>query len=213
MARSALEWLAQLGLATAHSAARSADVAAALDDLASRFTALYRLTSAQRTALERRLDLLGSAGRPLPLVLQHGDPGTWNLLVGAAGTPAFLDWEAAERHGMPLWDIFYFARSFAVTVARARGRTSRLGALRRELLADGPVNRLLAAGIERHCADIGLDRELVESLFVTCWMHRALKEATRLSPARLDAGHYVNLLRLSLDRADSPGLRRLYGLS
>jgi hypothetical protein len=100
-----------------------------------------------------------------------------------------------------------------VTVARAGGRTTRLGALRRELLADGPVNRLLAAGVERHCADIGLDRELVEPLFVTCWMHRALKEATRLSPVRLDAGHYVNLLRLSLDHADSPGLRRLYGLS
>jgi hypothetical protein len=147
----------------------------------------------------------------MPIVLQHGDPGTWNLLVTPGGRPAFLDWEAAEHEGMPLWDVFYFVRSFAVTVARAAGVRSSLRGLRAQLLADMPVNRLLVAAVERQCARIGLDRELVEPLFVTCWMHRALKEATRLRPARLDRGHYVNLLRISLDDADSPGLRRLFG--
>ena len=213
LARGALGWLEELGVATVHPAADNAEVGVALSELGSRFTRLYRLTRAQSTALRRHVDALASAGCALPLVLQHGDPGTWNLFVGEGGAPAFLDWEAAERHGMPLWDVFYFARSFAVTVARTRGRTSRLGAVRRELLADGPVSRLLATAVERHCADIGLERELVEPLFVTCWMHRALKEATRLSPARLDTGHYVTLLRLCLDRPDAPGLRNLYGLS
>jgi hypothetical protein len=213
LAHGALEWLGQLAVATAHPAADKAEVGVALGELSSRFAGLYRMTRAQRTALLRHVDALGSADCSLPLVLQHGDPGTWNLFVGAGGTPAFLDWEAAERHGMPLWDVFYFARSFAVTVARAKGRTSRLGAVRRELLAGGPVNQLLASAVERHCLDIGLERKLVEPLFVTCWMHRALKEATRLSPARLDTGHYVNLLRLCLDRSDAPGLRRLYRLS
>ena len=213
LARGALGWLGELGTATAHPAADNGEVRVALSELSSRFTTLYRMTRTQRLALQRHVDALGSGGYSLPLVLQHGDPGTWNLFVGAAGTPAFLDWEAAERHGMPLWDVFYFARSFAVTVARTKGRTSRLGAVRRELLAGGPVNRLLSSAAERQCLDIGLERKLVEPLFVTCWMHRALKEATRLSPARLDGGHYVNLLRLCLDRPDAPGLRRLYGLS
>jgi hypothetical protein len=44
-------------------------------------------------------------------------------------------------------------------------------------------------------------------------MHRALKEATRLRPEKLESGRYVNLLRLSIDRRDSPGLRRLFALS
>lgn len=213
LARAALEWLLELGVATAHPAASNGAVAAALDDLASRFDALYRLTGRQRAALRRHIDALASASSPLPLVLQHGDPGAWNLLVAAGGTPAFLDWEAAERHGMPLWDVFYFVRSFAVTVARARGRSSSLAAVRRELLADAPLNRLLASAVGRHCDEIGLDRALVEPLFVTCWMHRALKEATRLPRRRVDSGHYVNLLRLCLSRPDAPGLRRLYGLS
>jgi Phosphotransferase enzyme family len=199
LARAALEWLLELGRATAHPAPDGDDVEAAMSDLASRFHALYRLTGRQRAALKHHIDALAGAGSALPLVLQHGDPGTWNLLVGPGGAPAFLDWEAAERHGMPLWDAFYFMRSFAVTVARAKGRTSRLGAVRREFLADNDLSRLLAAAVERHCAEIALDRELVKPLFVTCWMHRALKEATRLAPARLDSGHYVNLLRLSLN--------------
>ena len=92
-------------------------------------------------------------------------------------------------------------------VARASGITS---AVRRQLLGDTVVNRVLAEAVDHHCARIGLDRRLVEPLFVTCWMHRALKEATRLRPERLDDGHYATLVRLSLRERDAPGLRRLY---
>jgi aminoglycoside phosphotransferase len=198
LARSALDWLFELGRVTAHAAPSGDDAGPAIADLAERFTALYQLTREQQAALRRHVDALAQAGASIPVVLQHGDPGAWNLLVAAGGAPAFIDWEAGERHGMPLWDAFYFVRSFGVTVARRRGRTSRLGAVRRELLADGPLRHALRAAAARHCADIGLDRSLVEPLFVTCWMHRALKEATRLSPTRLDSGHYVNLLRLCL---------------
>jgi hypothetical protein len=58
-----------------------------------------------------------------------------------------------------------------------------------------------------------LDPALVEPLFYTCWMHRALKEATRLQPDRLESGTYVRLLRLCVARRDAPGLRRLFSLS
>ena len=124
--------------------------------------------------------------------------GIDEYLRGRRHPEPIIEVEILERHGMPLWDAFYFLRSFAVTVARRRGRASRLSAVRRELLGDGPLSRLLSTAADGHSADIGLDRSLVEPLFATCWMHRALKEATRLSPARLDAGHYVNLLRLCL---------------
>jgi hypothetical protein len=54
---------------------------------------------------------------------------------------------------------------------------------------------------------------LVEPLFHTCWMHRALKEATRLTSSRLERGHYVSLLRLCIDQREAPTLRRLFSLS
>ena len=56
-----------------------------------------------------------------PLVFQHGDPGPWNVLITSDGRPGFLDWEAAEPHGMPLWDLFHFLRSFGFQVSRAAG--------------------------------------------------------------------------------------------
>jgi hypothetical protein len=211
LALGALGWLLDLGAASAHPAADNGQVATALGDLLARFERLYRLSAGERARLHRHVGVVAEAARPLPLVMQHGDPGAWNLLVGADGRPAFLDWEAAEPEGMPLWDIFYFVRSFSVTVARAAGVRSSLRAVRRELLDDGPVNALLVGAVERQCDQIGLDRELVEPLLTTCWMHRALKEATRLPPRRLDRGHYVKLLRLTLREPAAPGLRRLFG--
>ena len=52
---------------------------------------------------------------------------------------------------------------------------------------------------------------LVE-LFHTCWMHSALKEATRIPLSRLDEGHYVRPLKLCIDRRCAPGLERLFSL-
>jgi aminoglycoside phosphotransferase len=211
LAHSTLRWLLDLGAATVHPVTDNHLVADGLDDLLARFIALYRVTAGERDRLHGLVAAIAEAPHRVPLVLQHGDPGTWNVLVDDDGRPALLDWEAAERDGMPLWDAFYFMRSFAVTVARASGLTGPLAAVRRQLFGDQPINRMLAGAVDDHCARIGLDRELVEPLFVTCWMHRALKEATRLRPGQLEEGHYANLVRLSLRARANPGLRRLYG--
>jgi hypothetical protein len=211
LARRAVDWLLELGAATAHPAPDNQQAAQGLRELLSRFAEIYRLPEGQRAYLDAQIDVVEHHPQPLPLVFQHGDPGTWNLLVADDGRPAFLDWEAAEPHGMPLWDLFYFVRSFGVSVARVAGVGGSLTGFGRQLLRDQPLNRLLVDAVDRQCEDLGLARELVEPLFLTCWVHRALKEAGRLEPHRLDTGHYVNLVRLCLERADAPGLRRLYG--
>jgi hypothetical protein len=210
LARSALRWLLELGERSATRAHDGTGAAAALAELMERFVALYKLTDGQHAALVEQIDRIRDA-TTLPVVFQHGDPGAWNVLVTADGRPIFLDWEAFERHGLPLWDAFYFARSHAVTVGRAGCAGDALEIVQRAWLDDGPLARDLARCSHDHADRIGLERELVEPLFVTCWMHRALKEAGRLTPARLQRGHYVNLLRFVLDRRDAPGLRRLYG--
>ena len=45
--------------------------------------------------------------------------------------------------------------------------------------------------------------ELVEPLFYTCWMHRALKESTRLTAGDLERGHYFSVLRASIKRREA----------
>ena len=211
-ARAAVAWLAELSAGTAdHTLAEPMQVAAALGDLLGRFARIYRSSAAEHEALAGQIAAVAASRRPFPLVFQHGDPGTWNLLVTADGRPAFLDWEAAEPHGMPLWDLFYLARSVGVGAARAAGTRSSLDAFARQFLPDGPVSRALAHDVERHGSQIGLDPALVGPLLLTCWMHRALKEAMTMRPERLARGRYVRLLRLCLERRDAPGLRRICG--
>ncbi len=57
----------------------------------------------------------------------------------------------------------------------------------------------------------GSARDLIEPLFHLCWMHQALKEATRVAPERVAGGHYNRLLRLGLERRGAPTLQRLFG--
>jgi len=210
-ARAATGCLLAVGAATAdRDVASSADVAGALRTLLDRFAELYRPSHAEYAALSTQIAAVARSADPFPVVMQHGDPGVWNVLIAAGDRPVFLDWEAAEEHGMPLWDVFYLARSVAVTVARAAGTRDALRGFSEQVLAGGPLGDELAADVDRHCADIGLDRALVEPLFLTCWMHRALKEAMRLRPGELHRSRYAALLRLCLARREAPGLRRLF---
>jgi hypothetical protein len=211
-ARAAIAWLMELGARTAdRTIAEPAQAAAALRVLLDRFAGLYRPSVAEHDLLAEQIDAIAASRRPFPLVFQHGDPGVWNLLITPDGRPAFLDWEAAEQHGMPLWDLFYAARSVGIGVARATGTRRSLDAFAEQYLADGPLSRALADDVGRHCAQIDLDPALIRPLFYTCWMHRALKEAARLEPHRLANGRYARLLRLCLQRRDAPGLTRLCG--
>ncbi len=204
--------LVSLGIATADSSTLTpAEVAAELGTMIERYAAIYRPSSAERQALAAAVDRIGRSGRPFPLVLQHGDAGTWNVLVGDDGEPTLIDWEAAVPRGMPLWDLFYFVRSAAVGVARRTGHRNALAGVEHELFEAGPLSDRLVAAVARYGAGTGLDGDLVEPLFQLCWMHRALKASSTLPPAQLARGHYRRLLWRSIERRDAPGLRRLFG--
>lgn len=211
-ARAAVDWLVDLGAATADREGDAVQVAGVLSSLFERFLRVYAFAPEHAAFLGRQIALLGASKVSFPLVFQHGDPGVWNVLVGSRGQVAFLDWEAAEARGMPLWDVFYFLRSFGVGVSRSRGVRDALVSFQQHYLVGSPIGGMLVDVTARYCARCGLSPELVEPLFYTCWMHRALKEATRLSRERLERGHYVSLLRLCIEQRSAPGLRRLFGV-
>jgi phosphotransferase family enzyme len=212
-ARNVVDWLLEFGVATAHRPDGPPDCAAVLEAHLDRFKDLYRLDSGRHRFLADQVAAIAHGENDLPLVFQHGDPGPWNVIVTQGGQPAFLDWEAADPDGMPLWDLFHFLRSFGLSISQRAGRRDPIQSFAEQVLADSKLNRLLVETARRFCAEAALSPGLVEPLFHLCWMHRALKEATRLPPERLQSGRYVNLLRLSIDRRDSPGLRRLFALS
>jgi Phosphotransferase enzyme family len=210
-ARAAVEWLLELGAATfSRPGADARGPFAELDALLVQFKRLYRLESKHEDQLDAHVAALMGSGEGFPLVFQHGDPGPWNILITSDGRPGFLDWEAAEPHGMPLWDLFHFLRSFGLQVSRAAGTRDPLQSFAEQFLERSPLNRLLVDSVSRFQARTGLGAELVEPLFYICWMHRALKEAATLTPDQLDRGRYVGILRLALERGDAPGLRELF---
>jgi hypothetical protein len=211
--RSAVDWLVDLGAATADpTASKPLQVAEGLETLFNRFTTIYQVTPEQREFLASQIATIAASRSAFPLVFQHGDPGAWNILATPSGRAAFLDWEAFEQRGMPLWDLFYFLRSYGVWSARKAGSHDSLKGFSRQYLADSPLGALLVDVTRRYCERSGLAPELVEPLFYTCWMHRSLKEAARLPTARLERGHYVNLLRLCIEQRNTPTLRRLFSL-
>jgi phosphotransferase family enzyme len=209
----AVDWLIELGAATADpSGAPPHQVAKGLETLFNRFTHIYQVTPEQREFLASQIATIAASRAAFPLVFQHGDPGSWNILATPSGGAAFLDWEAFEQHGMPLWDLFYFLRSYGVWSARKAGTHDSLKGFSQQYLADSALGALLVDVTRRYCERSGLAPELVEPLFYTCWMHRSLKEAARLPTARLERGHYVSLLRLCIQQRNAPTLRRLFSL-
>lgn len=208
----AIELLTEIGAATADpTVATPTQVMHSVNTLFEQFVAIYRPTPDEFNFLTEQIARFGYSPKPIPLVFQHGDPGTWNAMVTPNGRIALLDWEAAEVHGMPLWDLFYFLRSYCVGAARALGAQDPLAGFAQYVLEDTPLGQLFIKATLQYCERTGVPQALIGPLFYTCWMHRSLKEATRLTQTQLDSGHYVNLLRLSIQKRNSPTSSRLFG--
>jgi hypothetical protein len=95
-----------------------------------------------------------------------------------------------------------------VTIGRRAGAKSSLAAFRNQLMSESHFATKATEFVHRYCDECSIPFQLVEPLFFTCWMHRAIKESTRLSKERMEGGHYVNLLRLCIDRRNDLKLYR-----
>ena len=204
----ALEWLTAYGAATRREV-RAEAVAEALLTLVDRYAAIYRSSDEEIGTLRRTFERLGGLGPSLPVVNQHGDPGIWNLLVDPAGRTMFLDWEAAETDGLPLWDLLYLFRSYAVAASRRSGVRDRLDGAARHMLEDSPLADRLVRAVGAYRNSVGLPVEAIEPLLYGCWVHRSIKESTRLQAGRVHDGFSVRLIRRMLDRPRAPTLARL----
>jgi hypothetical protein len=203
-AASAVNWLINLSEATADpTVATPTHTADALFQLLDKFEKIYGVSPRQHQFLCDQITKISDCEDPFPSVFQHGDPGTWNTLVTPKGRIVFLDWESSELKGMPLWDIFYFIRSFSLDVARSNGIHDSLKGFSEQFIGRTVFNQWLDKVTSDYCLRVNLPDKLVEPLFYTCWMHRALKESTRLSPSSLENGHYLKLLRLCINEREN----------
>ena len=215
VALDAINWIVQLGIASANPAPQSGacEVEAALMKLFRRFTKIYPLAKFETDFLAEQIAAIGRIEKKFPLVFQHGDPGTWNMLVSPENRVIVIDWEAGEPRGLPLWDLFYFMRTYGSWMSRVQGSKDPLKNFAQNFLTPSALHELLSATLKRYCAGAGLEAEAIAPLFYTCWMHRALKEATRLQTEALAGGTYFNLLRLCIEQRNSAALASLFSLN
>jgi hypothetical protein len=111
------------------------------------------------------------------------------------GRPVIMDWENGEPQGMPLWDLFYFLRACANRAARRKGERDSTRNFRTAFGRKSDFRSAMNHHISHYAAEVGIASELWEPLWFTCWMHRALKEASMLAPGSQRRGIYLPLLR------------------
>jgi hypothetical protein len=209
LAADAVAWITELGVQTA-APVDPGEAAAALDDLVEAYVAADGPGRALAGALRTQVERIRRHRGPFPCVVQHGDPGTWNLVAMPGDRTGFLDWENHEDRGMPLWDLFYLLRSLAVGSVPRRPLERRLGHVERAFLDASERTPFIVEAVRRYCAQVGVADELVEPLFHLGWMFQALKEVTRLAPGRLGEGHFYALLRRGLERRADGTLDSLF---
>jgi hypothetical protein len=186
-------WITDLA---ANSAVRGPQAAAAIEAklaaLAEEVAVQYSLTAAETRAIQALVAQVRAHSSQLPTVFSHGDAATWNAVRLADGRVAFLDWEAGHAEGVPLWDLWYFARSHVMSSSRVRRRLGFRGPDVLEALRRDPM---LSAAVTEYTSRLGIPAEVVGPLFTLCWADRALREVTRLEAGALARGHYIGLVR------------------
>lgn len=205
--RATVEWLIELAAHSRHEAS-GAEVAEACNDLQERLERAAPVSAAVSSALRASTHALRELRTPVPLVMQHGDPGVNNVLVRDDAGIAMLDWENGEVHGPPLWDLLYFIRSVAVNSETGRGR-GRLAASLRPFTADGALAGVLRGAVHDLSIRISIPGAAIEPLVLHCWVQQALKETTRLPAGAADRSIFLAFLHELVEKRDSPVFRRL----
>jgi hypothetical protein len=195
----AYRWITDLAVRSAvRGPAAESRIAARLAALAEEVPSRYPLTDAQTDALRGLVDEVVGRSSQLPMVFSHGDAATWNAVRLADGRIGFLDWEAAHADGLPLWDLWYYARSHVMSASRVRRR---LGIRVPDVLEALRADHALSVAVDEYTARLQIQSEVVRPLFTLCWADRAVREITRLDARRVTHGHYIGLVRRLLSGA------------
>jgi aminoglycoside phosphotransferase (APT) family kinase protein len=122
----------------------------------------------------------------LPLVLEHGDFSSPNILQDEKGRVGVVDWELAEPEGLPAADWFFFLTYIAFARQNARKNAEYLKAFQRAFF--GP-QAWAWPYVRRYCEHCKLAREILAPLFVATW------------------GRYVAGLMMRLQESNETGKR------
>lgn len=162
------DWLLEMGDATRSPAPALADE-------------LQRL----RQEVVPQWEALGADGRwvddieGVVAVLQHNDPGPWNVVIDAGLDFVVVDWESARAGGCPLWDLLYFLAEALALVDGALTPDDRELHFARLFRGELPASHTLFAYVRRAASTFDLSALEVGRLATLCWLHHGLSHLAR----------------------------------
>lgn len=187
--------VATLGDLAADTLLPTPDIAPALAALAGAFGEAYSTAGDEPEAVRRAARTISNMGRPLPSVVQHGDPGTWNIVARSDGTVALLDWENWEEHGVPLFDLILFLHGYALHHDRMRGVDAHRTVVARHFSGSSMLAHLIATSLRAAASRCGIRPDVVPHLVTLALAYQALKELPRLPLGGADEGVWFAELR------------------
>jgi hypothetical protein len=116
---------------------------------------------------------------PLPAVVQHNDLGTWNIVVQPSGGFLVLDWESANAHGFPLWDLLYFLVDVLPLLAGAVTPQERVEEALRLLRGESRSSDVLFRWVATAAEALSVPQEAVGAVATLGWLHHAYSRVLR----------------------------------
>lgn len=114
----------------------------------------------------------------IPLVFEHGDLSSPNIMVCRNGAIGVVDWELAEPRGLPAADLFFFLTYVAFARRRARKLEHYLAAFEEAFF--GPT-AWARPQVMRYAERMDLSAKVIRPLFVLCWSRYVTSLLARLS--------------------------------
>jgi hypothetical protein len=113
-----------------------------------------------------------------PLVFEHGDFSSPNILMGPRGNIGVVDWESAEPHGLPAVDLFFFLSYVAFARNKSESPQDYVAALHEAFWGPQPWTRQYIA---RYREALGLPAATLRPLFIACWSRYVAGLVSRLN--------------------------------
>jgi len=142
------------------------------------FEAMFPIHTAEEDLLEKTRELAQPLReRSLPLVFEHGDLSSPNILIGNNSDIAVVDWELAEPRGLPAVDLFFFLTYVASARQHARQANDFLNAFQKAFFG---TRAWAIPYILRYREFMNLPCEVLKPLFVLCWSRYVVGLVARL---------------------------------
>jgi aminoglycoside phosphotransferase len=131
------------------------------------FNALLPESAEAARLVEQTLTLMRPwRDHDMPLVMEHGDFSSPNILQDENGSVGVVDWELAEPKGLPAADLFFFLTYIAFARQNARKNVDYLKAFQRAFFGS---QAWASSYVMRYRERLKIAPETLASLFVATW--------------------------------------------